>query len=102
MYGKSTSNHRIEAWWGQLRKNCAQWWMDHFKTLKTSGLFCDANIIHQKVFEVLLYPRYQARAKSRSNFMEHISYTSGQETKKFPLVDLMFCLCYPKCKATET
>jgi hypothetical protein len=48
------------------------------------------------VFEILLYPRYQARAKSRSKVMEHISYTSGQETKKFPLVNLMFCLCWPE------
>ena len=22
---------RIEAWWGQLRKNGASWWMDFFK-----------------------------------------------------------------------
>ena len=56
MYGKSTSNHRIEAGWGQLRKNCAQWWMDHFKTLKTSGLFCDANIIHQKCLKFCYTP----------------------------------------------
>ena len=56
MYGKSTSNQRIEAWWGQLRKNCAQWWMDHFKTLKTSGLFCDANIIHQECLKFCYIP----------------------------------------------
>ena len=48
MYGRSTSNQvikdiqthfrfsvnvlqRIEAWWGQLRKNAAGWWMEYFK-----------------------------------------------------------------------
>ena len=27
MYGKSESNQRIEAWWGQLRKNSTDWWI---------------------------------------------------------------------------
>lgn len=49
MYGRSTSNQveinirmkviihfqRIEAWWGQLCKNAAGWWMDYFKVFVT-------------------------------------------------------------------
>jgi len=27
MYGKSTANQRIEAWWGRLRQGCAEWWI---------------------------------------------------------------------------
>ncbi|XP_065888426.1 uncharacterized protein [Dysidea avara] len=42
MYGKSTSNQRIEAWWGQLRKNGAGWWMDFFKELRTNGELDDS------------------------------------------------------------
>jgi hypothetical protein len=49
MYGKSTSNQRIKDWWGQ-------WWIDNFKTLKTSGLFCDANIIHQECLKFCYIP----------------------------------------------
>lgn len=56
MYGKSTSNQRIEAWWGQLRKSCAQWWMDHFKSLRITGLYCDANIIHQECLKFCYMP----------------------------------------------
>lgn len=32
IYGKSTSNQRIEAWWGQLRQERAEWWITFFKT----------------------------------------------------------------------
>lgn len=46
MYGKSVSNQRIEAWWGQLRKGCADWWITYFKDMRDRGLYCDSNIIH--------------------------------------------------------
>lgn len=46
LYGRSISNQRIEAWWSQLRKGCANWWIDHFKSLRASGLYCDSNTIH--------------------------------------------------------
>ncbi|XP_065909324.1 uncharacterized protein [Dysidea avara] len=46
MYGRSTSNQHIEAWWGQLRKNAAQWWMDYFKALRESGELDDSSEYH--------------------------------------------------------
>ncbi|XP_065892437.1 uncharacterized protein [Dysidea avara] len=46
MYGQSTSNQRIEAWWGQLRKNAAQWWMDYFKALRETGELDDSSEYH--------------------------------------------------------
>ena len=46
MFGKSTSNQRIEAWWGRLRQGCTDWWIEFFKDLRVSGLYCDDNIIH--------------------------------------------------------
>ena len=48
MYGKSTSNQRIEAWWSQLRKSNANWWIEYFKDLRDTGLFCDVNYIQQQ------------------------------------------------------
>ena len=44
--GKSVSNQRIEAWWGQLRKGLSDWWISHFKDLRERGLYCDANVVH--------------------------------------------------------
>lgn len=37
-YGKSTGNQRIEAFWGQLRKQCGQFWMDLFQNLVHVGM----------------------------------------------------------------
>ena len=48
MYGKSTSNQRIEAWWSQLRKCNADWWIKYFKDLRDSGIYCDADMIHEQ------------------------------------------------------
>ena len=39
IYGCSTANQRIESWWGVLRKQSVQYWMDIFQTLKDDGLF---------------------------------------------------------------
>lgn len=33
-YGTSPANQRIEAWWGQLRRHGAQFYMDFFKKLQ--------------------------------------------------------------------
>ena len=36
--GASTANQRIECWWGFLRKECMQYWIDLFKNLQHRGL----------------------------------------------------------------
>ena len=46
MYGKSTSNHRIESWWFHLRRGLTDWWINYFKELRENGLYSDSNIIH--------------------------------------------------------
>jgi len=46
MYGKPVSNQRIEAWWGQLRKNSTDWWINYFKDLRDRGLYSDRDILH--------------------------------------------------------
>lgn len=39
IYGTSTANQRIESWWGILRRQCVQLWMDRFEALKDGGYF---------------------------------------------------------------
>jgi hypothetical protein len=39
LYGKSTHNQRIESFWGILRRECTQYWMDVFRPLKDEGFF---------------------------------------------------------------
>ena len=49
IYGPSTQNQRIESWWGILRKECGQYWMELFYGLKEEGEFTgnllDKNLI---------------------------------------------------------
>lgn len=44
--GKSTSNQRIERWWGTLRQQGIQWWMNFFKDLRDSGRYNELDPIH--------------------------------------------------------
>lgn len=39
LYGRSTHNQRIEAWWSIVRKHNAQYWMNLFEMLKEENLF---------------------------------------------------------------
>lgn len=39
MYWKSQLNQRIEAWWGMLRRQCVQYWMDLLHMLADDGLY---------------------------------------------------------------
>jgi hypothetical protein len=48
MYGKSTSNQRIEAWWSQLRRSSSDWWIKYFKDLRDSGIYRDEQIIDKQ------------------------------------------------------
>ncbi|KAB0804068.1 hypothetical protein PPYR_01038 [Photinus pyralis] len=49
LYGKSTSNQRIESWWSILRKHHSQFWLNLFHKLREdgnfSGDFLDKNLI---------------------------------------------------------
>jgi hypothetical protein len=39
IYGRSTSNQRIERWWGYLRSQGLNWWINTFKDLRDAGHF---------------------------------------------------------------
>lgn len=39
IYGKSTTNQRIESWWGILRKLGIHWWINFFKDIRDSGIY---------------------------------------------------------------
>ena len=48
--GASTLNQRIESWWGFLRKECAQFWMDLFKDLSQRGLY-DGSFLDKSIVQ---------------------------------------------------
>jgi hypothetical protein len=51
VYGKSTSNQRIEALWSMLRRSLMDWWINFFKDMRDSDLYCDSNIFHSELLQ---------------------------------------------------
>lgn len=48
LFGKSTSNQHIEAYWSQLRKSCSQWWMNYFKDMRDEGSWDDSDPVQRE------------------------------------------------------
>lgn len=46
MYGRSTSNQRIERWWRQLSEKSALFWKSLFKDLQRMGAFDNSDCVH--------------------------------------------------------
>ena len=44
--GKSSSNQRIERWWGVLRQQCVNFWMNLFKDLISLGVLDNGDPVH--------------------------------------------------------
>ena len=46
-YGRSVSNQTIESWWSFFfHKTDSDWWIQLFKDVRDSGIYCDDNPIH--------------------------------------------------------
>ena len=60
MYRRSTSNQRIEAWWGLLRKGCTDWWIRHFKDMRDSALYNDEDVVHRECLKYCFMDIIQA------------------------------------------
>lgn len=46
MYGRSTANQRIEAWWSMFRRQCSNFWINLFKDMQTAGLIDVEDPVH--------------------------------------------------------
>ena len=44
LIGSSTTNQRIESWWGQLRKESAEYYITLFKEMQSTGQFSGDNV----------------------------------------------------------
>ena len=71
LFGRSTANQRIEAWWSYLRKNCLQWWMNYFKDLRDRGIFDDSNIFHTECLRFCFLGIFQDELTKFMTFWNH-------------------------------
>ena len=58
-YGTLTANQRIEAWWSQLRRHRANWWIKFFKDMTALGIFHASNEIHLQCIRFCFLPILQ-------------------------------------------
>lgn len=63
IYGKSIANQRIESWWGILRKECSQHWINVFSQLKDDGTF-SADFLDKNLIRFCFTRLVQVQCKS--------------------------------------
>ena len=56
MYGKSTGNQRIEAWWSILRRQCTDVWIYRFKTIVSTGRINLDDPVHVQCLRLCFLP----------------------------------------------
>ena len=71
IFGKSTSNQRIEVWWSFLRRNRLNWWMNYFKDLHDQGLYDDSNPIHVQCLKFCFYSILQDELDETRHYWNH-------------------------------
>ncbi|XP_070577464.1 uncharacterized protein [Ptychodera flava] len=47
IFGKSTANQRIEAFWSYLLRAWTEWWRQHFSNMVAEGIFVNRSNIHK-------------------------------------------------------
>lgn len=125
LYGRSTANQRIEAWWGQLKRASTNFWINLFRALQDEGTFDNSNAVHvdclrfcftdliQRDFDKVLQEwnqhriRYQTGIEVPSGKPDLMYYTPeiyGSRDWKMPLlaseedlneVQMDYCSDYP-------
>ena len=49
LYGKSSANQRIEAWWSKFPQMGMEAWIEHFKSLQNVGIIDCSLVLHVKL-----------------------------------------------------
>jgi len=68
LYGKSTANQRIEAWWGILRKEQAQFWIELNGELKNDGVF-DGDVLDKGLIQFCFMKLIQVSVAGYTSFL---------------------------------
>ena len=71
LFGKSTTNQRIEAWWSYFRKNGLQWWMNYFKDLHDRRILDDSNVFHTECLRFCFLGTFQDELTTFMTFWNH-------------------------------
>ena len=56
LYGKSSSNQRIESWWSMLKRGCMDWWIRFFKDLRDRAFYPEDDDIQLECLKFCFMP----------------------------------------------
>lgn len=115
MYGKSTLNQRIEAWWGVFKKLGIHWWINLFKDYRDTGMFDLDNPVVKECLRFCFMDALQTDLGRIANHMNsheirHRGYAelpsvnqmscilcvNGQDFQKNFLIYSLFCIFIKK------
>ncbi|XP_063961888.1 uncharacterized protein LOC135155737 [Lytechinus pictus] len=90
-YGRSTSNQRIESWWGHLGRLSSRYWIELFKHLRDVGEFDNSNPVHIEAIR-LCFQRLIQRDFDRTvqEWNQHCIRSQNNEELPYGVPDLMY------------
>ena len=72
LFGKSIVNQRIEAFWSQFRRSCADWWIQFFKGLILNGVHNNTDFLQAQCFTFAFSPVIQEELENiKDNWNSH-------------------------------
>ena len=93
IYGPSTSNQRIEAWWSFFKKSRSSWWINFFKDLIEQGIYDPSIPEHKKCMQFCFMEIIQ-KELDNTKFMwnsHHIRHVQNSECPNGKPDFLYFC-----------
>lgn len=90
-YGRSTSNQRIESWWGQLGRLSSRYWIDLFKHLRDMGEFDNSNPVHIEAIRLCFHNIIQRDFDlTVQEWNQHSVRRQNNEESPYGVPDLMY------------
>ena len=72
LFGKSIANQRIEAFWSQFRRSCADWWIQFFKGPVHNGVYNNTDVLQVECFKFAFFPVIQKELENiKDNWNSH-------------------------------
>ena len=94
LFVKSITNQRIEAFWSQFRRSCADWWMQFFKGLVHNGVYNNTDFLQVECFKFAFFPVIQKELENiKDNWNSHRirkSFQSSNECRPAGRPDILY------------
>ena len=94
LFGKSIANQRIEAFWSQFRRSCADWSIQFFKETVLNGVYNNTDFLQVECFKFSFFPVIQKKLENiKDNWNSHCirkSLQSSNESRPDGRLDILY------------